>query len=282
MKGHVLVTGCSVGLGRATALQLAREGWCVFAGVRSDADAESLRREAPANLEPVPLDVADPAAVAATSERIADAVGEAGLHGLVNNAGLVVNTPIEFMTDDDFDFQFGVNLRGPIRLVQALLPQLRAARGRIVNVTSGVTKVSQPFTSLYAASKASLDQLSQVLRLELEPWSIAVILVDPGLMRTRMTESGEDAAARSMAAWPEEARKLYGEANVRNVKRITASLPRAKDPEVVARAITRALAEPAPRDRYLVGSDAKAADLLSRLLPWRLKQKLVTKLVFGD
>lgn len=270
-----LVTGCSVGLGRATVERLIRENWRVFAGVRKEADA-------PAGAVPVLLDVLDDQAVATARSRVLDEAGDAGLHALVNNAGLVVNAPVEFMTDADFDISFGVNFRGPLRLIQAFLPQLRSARGRIVNVTSGVTKVSQPFTSLYAASKAALDQLSQVLRLELEPWGIPVILVDPGLMRTRMTTTGDEAAHASMAAWPEAAVQRYRDANLRNVAVISASLSRAKEPKVVASVIARALDAEKPRDHYYVGFDAKAAEAINRLLPWRLRQSLVKRAVFGE
>ena len=230
---------------------------------------------------PLLLDVTDAAAVAAARARVAEAVGDAGLHALVNNAGLATSVPVEFIGDADFATVFDVNLRGPIRLIQAFLPLLRVGHGRIVNVTSGVTHVSQPFTALYAASKAALDQTSQALRLELEPWGIPVILVDPGLMRTRMTLSGEQAAEASIAAWPEEAAERYGEANRRNARRIAASLSGAKPPETVAQVIARALDAPRPRDVYRVGADAKLAALLDRLLPWRARQWLVTRAVFS-
>jgi NAD(P)-dependent dehydrogenase (short-subunit alcohol dehydrogenase family) len=269
-----VVTGCSVGLGRATAEQLVRDGWRVFAGVRREADA-------PAGCVPLRLDVTDHAAVAQARARVEAALGGAGLDALVNNAALAASVPVEFISDADFAGQLGVNLRGPIRLIQAFLPLLRSACGRIVNVTSGITHVSQPFTALYAASKAALDQTSQALRLELAPWGIPVILVDPGLMRTRMTLSGEQAAAASLAAWPVAAVERYGEASLRSARRVTASLARAKPPEAVARVIARALEAPRPRDAYRVGADAKLAALLARLLPWRARQWLVTRAVFA-
>jgi NAD(P)-dependent dehydrogenase (short-subunit alcohol dehydrogenase family) len=193
-----------------------------------------------------------------------------------------VNQPIEFASEDDVALQLGVNLLGPIRLMQAFLPSLRNARGRIVNVTSGVTKISQPFVGLYAASKAALDQISLTLRIELEPFGVAVIIVDPGLMRTRMTEDPEGSSERSMATWSAEAVHRYGDANRASSARVAASVPGAKPPEAVAETVARALGEEKPRDRYLAGSDARAADLLDRLLPWRMKQRLVARLVFGS
>jgi NAD(P)-dependent dehydrogenase (short-subunit alcohol dehydrogenase family) len=282
MAHSAIVTGCSVGLGRATALHLARGGWCVFAGVRSQADADALAREdaGPGRIEPVQLDVLDRAAIEQARAKIDDAVGERGLQALVNNAGLAVNAPIEFASEEEITYQLGVNLLGPIRLIQAFLPALRRARGRIVNVTSGITKVSQPLVGLYAASKAALDQVSLSLRLELAPSEIAVILVDPGLMRSRMTEAGVAASEAAIAGWSRSAIERYGAISRASAARVAASLSGAKEPERVAAAIAQAVSDPRPRDRYLVGVDARAADWLDRLLPWRVKQKLVERIVF--
>ena len=282
MQRNAVVTGCSVGLGRATALRLARGGWRVFAGVRSDADADALVKEevGSGRIEPVQLDVRDRTAIEAARTYVEARIAGQGLHALVNNAGLAVIQPIEFAAEEDLACQLGVNVLGPIRLIQAFLPALRSARGRIVNVTSGVTKVTQPFTGLYAASKAALDQISLSLRLELAPSGVAVILVDPGLMRTRMTEPGEKTSDAGMADWAREAVERYGDANRANAARISASVPRAKPPEEVAELVAQAVEAENPRDQYLAGSDARAADLLNRLLPWRAKQALLDRVVF--
>jgi NAD(P)-dependent dehydrogenase (short-subunit alcohol dehydrogenase family) len=137
VQRNAVVTGCSVGLGRATALRLARGGWRVFAGVRSDADADALVKEevGSGRIEPVQLDVRDRAAIEAARTYVEARIAGQGLHALVNNAGLAVIQPIEFASDEDLAYQLGVNLLGPIRLIQAFLPALRSARGRIVNVT---------------------------------------------------------------------------------------------------------------------------------------------------
>ena len=188
--------------------------------------------------------------------------------------------PIEFASEENLSHQLGVNVLGPIWLIQAFLPALRSARGRIVNVTSGVTKVTQPFTGLYAASKAALDQISMSLRLELAPSGVAVILVDPGLMRTRMTEPGDQTNDAGMADWTDEALERYGDANRANAARISASVPRAKPPEAVAELVVQAVEAENHRDQYLAGSDARAADLLNRVLSWRVKQALIDRVVF--
>jgi NAD(P)-dependent dehydrogenase (short-subunit alcohol dehydrogenase family) len=279
---NAVVTGCSVGLGRATALRLARRRWRVFAGVRSDADADALRKEevGSGRIEPVQLDVRDRTTIESARTYVDARIAGEGLHALINNAGLAVIQPIEFASEEDLAYQLGVNLLGPIRLIQVFLPALRRARGRIVNVTSGVTKVTQPFAGLYAASKAALDQISLSLRLELAPSGVAVVLIDPGLMRTRMTEPGGNTSDAGMADWVHEAVERYGDASRANAARISASVPRAKPPEEVAELVARAVEAENPRDQYLVGSDARAADLLNRLLPWRAKQALLDRVVF--
>jgi NAD(P)-dependent dehydrogenase (short-subunit alcohol dehydrogenase family) len=132
----VLITGASTGIGRATALHLDRLGWTVYAGVRKEADADVLRDAATARLVPVRLDVTDAPSIAAAADTIGAATGAAGLRGLVNNAGIAVAAPVEFLPLDQLRRQLEVNLVGQIAVTQAMLPLLRAARGRVVNMSS--------------------------------------------------------------------------------------------------------------------------------------------------
>src|SRR5688572_20415640 len=130
-----LITGCSTGIGRATALRLDQRGWRVFAGVRKQEDADSLAAAGSERLEPLIVDVADGASVELAGERVA-AAAPGGLDGLVNNAGVAYSGPLEFVPLDDFRKQLEVNLIGHLAVTQAVLPALRFARGRIVNITS--------------------------------------------------------------------------------------------------------------------------------------------------
>ncbi|MEX0791398.1 MAG: SDR family NAD(P)-dependent oxidoreductase, partial [Actinomycetota bacterium] len=170
-RGAVVITGASTGIGRATAPRLAAIGFRVFAGVRKQADADSLKQEAPA-VTPLILDVTDEHSIAEAATAVKAAVGANGLAGLVNNAGITVPGPLEFLPAEDLRRQFEVNVIGPIAVTQAFMPLLRAGKGRIVNVGSIGGRVSTPFLGAYSASKFAIEAISDALRVELRPWGI--------------------------------------------------------------------------------------------------------------
>lgn len=265
----VLVTGASSGIGRETALLLERGGWRVFAGVRHQEDAEALRRDARGHLEPVLLDVTDAATLEAAAKQVADAVGTAGLDGLVNNAGVVIGGPLEFVELDALRRELEVNAVGPVVVTQALLPLLRRARGRIVNVGSLSGYFASPFVGPYCASKFALVALSDTLRRELRPWDIAVSLVEPGNVATPIWGKGREQIDASNAQLPEAARALYGESVQKMREYVQQGEARAIPAGRVARVIERALTARRPRTRYRVGPDAHAMWWLTRLLPDR-------------
>ncbi len=132
----IVVTGASTGIGRATALRLDSDGWRVFAGVRREEDAESLREAGSGRWTPLMLDVTDAEPDRGAADRVAEAVGEPGLDGLVNNAGVAVPGPLETLPIEDFRRQIEVNLVGQVAVTQAMLPPIRKARGRVVFVGS--------------------------------------------------------------------------------------------------------------------------------------------------
>ena len=176
MPERILVTGASRGLGRSLAVELHRRGHEVLATAR---DAEALADLEAA--EKLSLDVADPSSVAAAVK----AAGEVDV--LVNNAGITVQSPVEAIPVEVVGSVLETNLLGPLRLIQALLPGMRdRGRGTIVNVSSRAVRSAPPLQGPYAASKAALELLSQVLRKELEPFGIRVIVVDTGSVRTEM------------------------------------------------------------------------------------------------
>ncbi|MEK7693262.1 MAG: SDR family oxidoreductase, partial [Chloroflexota bacterium] len=184
----VVITGASTGIGEACALHLDALGWRVFAGVRKGADGEALQRKASARLIPVRIDVTDQASIASACDAVAQELGARGLDGLVNNAGIAVAAPLEFVPIDDLRRQLEINVIGQIAVTQAFLALIRTARGRIVNIGSVSGKLATPFTGPYSASKFAMEALTDALRIELRPWKIEVSIVEPGSIATPIWE----------------------------------------------------------------------------------------------
>ena len=266
----ILVTGTSTGIGRVTAERLAREGFHVLAGVRREEDA-------PSGCEALLLDVTDPSAVGRARERVE---GEQ-LAGLVNNAGVNVNGPLEFLPLDELRRQLEVNLVGPLALTQALLPALRAARGRIVMVSSIGGRTAAPFLGPYNASKFALEGLSDALRQEVEPLGVKVAIVEPGSADTEIWRKGQESAARARESLPPEALALYGERMDGMLALARKTAERAFPPEKVADAIVHALTAGRPRPRYLVGADARVQLALRTALPTRAFDAAIRRLARG-
>ena len=183
-RGFVVVTGTSTGIGAATALHLAEHGFHVFAGVRQEKDGEALQAQAEGSLTPVILDVTDESAIAAAAATVADAVGDRGLAGIVNNAGIGKPAPIEFQPMEDFRTQLEVNLFGPVAMIQAFLPLIRRGGGRIVNVGSIGGLLVLPLNGAYSASKFGMRAITDALRLELRQWNIHVSLIEVAPVKT--------------------------------------------------------------------------------------------------
>lgn len=277
--GGVVITGASTGIGESCARHLDRLGYDVFAGVRSADDGERLKRHSSPRLIPVHLDVTDGATIRLAQDMVARHVTEAGLAGLVNNAGIVVAGPVEAVPISDWRRQLEVNVIGQVAVTQAFLPLLRKGRGRIINMGSIAGRATMPLMGPYSASKYALEALTDALRLELQPWGIHVAIIEPGAIATPIWEkSGKEAAALEAATSP-ELTALYGEA-VTAVKRAVAkAAERALAPEVAVRAVVHALTAARPKTRYLVGPDAKIRALMVKLLPDRLADRLLTRVL---
>jgi NAD(P)-dependent dehydrogenase (short-subunit alcohol dehydrogenase family) len=269
---NVLVTGASSGIGRATVRRLDRAGWKVFAGVRKEGDAASLRAEGSERLEPLLLDVLDADAIAAAAERIGAEPG--GLHGLVDNAGAAIPGPLETMAIEDFRRQIELNLVAQLAVTQAMLPAIRLTRGRIVLISSVGGRVALPFTGAYHAAKYGLEAVGDSLRQELAPWGMRVVIVEPGSIDTPIWGRGEAIADQSLAGSP-RMRELYGPAIERYRKVIRDTAERGIPPERVAATVARALEARRPRTRYLVGLDAKVQARLMPILPTPLVDRVV-------
>lgn len=174
----VLISGTSSGIGNATALLMAREGWIVFAGVRKQSDFDRLQESHP-NICPVFLDVTKPDQIAKAIESIGEKVGSAGLTALVNNSGGAHAGPIEFVPIEDVEDEFQVNVFGAYRLTQAAIPLLRMGKGgRIINISSFLGTATMPFSSAYCASKYALESMTICMRQELAPMGKSLKLVE--------------------------------------------------------------------------------------------------------
>ncbi len=255
-----------------------RAGWRVFAGVRREEDAESLRTEGSSRLMPVRLDVTDPGQIAAVAAQVAAAVGDAGLDGLVNNAGIAVPSPLETIPIDDFRHQIEVNLTGQVAVTQAFVPQLRVARGRIVFISSIGGLVAFPLTGAYHAAKFGIEAVGDVFRQELRPWKISVSIVEPGSIATPIWDRGEQRADEIGERTPQR-EALYGKAIAAYRKVIKDTAERGIPPEKAAEAIEHALAAGRPKARYLVGLDAKLQARARHLIPTRLFDRIVARIM---
>lgn len=297
----VVVTGASSGIGRASALALAEAGFRVLGGVRSDEDGRALAAEGGGRIVPVRLDVTVASEVAALARTVAEHVGDAGLAGLVNNAGVAVAGPLEFLPLDDLRRQFEVNVVGQVAVTQALLPQLRKARstagggdgggeragatagrarrpGRIVFVGSISGLIATRLLGAYAASKFALEAIGDVFRRELGPWGVGVAVVEPGRIATGIWGRARAAGRARLRRMPADAGALYARA----IDDVMAGSDGAERegiaPEAVARAVVHALTAARPRTRYRVGVDAVAAAALVRHLPDRWVDGLLQRL----
>jgi NAD(P)-dependent dehydrogenase (short-subunit alcohol dehydrogenase family) len=276
--GTVVVTGASSGIGEATAQHLESLGFTVLAGVRKEEDAERLVAPGSQTLRPLWLDVTDSASVASAAEEVAAATGPDGLAGLVNNAGVAVSAPVEHVPIDQLRYQLEVNLVGQVAVTQALLPHLRAARGRIVNISSIGGRIALPLAGPYAASKFALEAVTDVLRRELYRQGIQVVAIEPGGIKTPIWEKGAATADAIVDQMPPEGREHYGalERAIRKESEKIASdtgLP----PSAVAEKVGEALTAARPRTRYLVGRDAKSRDAIARVLPDRAFDALLRR-----
>jgi NAD(P)-dependent dehydrogenase (short-subunit alcohol dehydrogenase family) len=268
----ILITGCSSGIGRATAGEAASRGHAVFASSRDPQSLEGLKGDK--GIRTLPLDVADPANIRGA---VSEVLAQAGrLDALVNNAGYGQMGAVEDLSAEEWRRQFEVNFFGAIELVRAVLPAMRGAgRGTIVNVSSIAGKLAFPFAAAYCASKHALEAASDALRVEVSPFGVRVVLIEPGPIRTRFTERARESTERiRRSAGPYNTFYPAAErAMERNLQ--VGSLP----PEAVARVILGAIESDNPRPRYRLTGMARAFVPLRPLLPDRLLDRLLKKIL---
>jgi len=208
------------------------------------------------------LDVTDPKSIGNAAKIVAGAVGPGGLSGLVNNAGVPLGGPIEFLDLDAVRAQFEVNVFGVLAVTQALLPLLRLQRGRIVNISSISGLVAAPFVGPYSASKFALEAFSDSLRLEVRRWGIFVSLVEPGAIATAIWDKAGMVIADLIKKAPQGEIELYGSA-IESMRGRFAQhgIPAEEAAKVVARALTAGK----PNARYPVGLEGRIVSLFRRL-----------------
>jgi NAD(P)-dependent dehydrogenase (short-subunit alcohol dehydrogenase family) len=267
MSRSVVITGTSSGIGRACAELLAKEGFRVFAGVRKAADGESLRSEA---ITPVILDVTDDASIAAAASSVRLLLGGAGLDGLVNNAGIGLAGPVEYLRAESMRRQFEVNVFGQIAVTQAFLPLVRQAHGRIVNMGSVGSEITIPFGGVLCATKSALKSFNDALRLELRQFGIRVVLIEPGAIKTPAVDKTLGDIEAVIRTLPPEGVAQYADSLRTFARRGYAREMNGSPPEVVAKAVHEALTARRPRTRYPVGADARAMVTLPRVEPEKL------------
>ena len=235
--------------------------------MRGEPDAEALRA---LGVEPVLLDVTDGAQIAAA----ADAVGDS-LDGLVANAGIAIAAPLELVPLDELRRQLEVNVVGQVAVVQALLPAVRRAGGRVVLMGSVGGRSALPFLGPYAASKHALEAVADALRVELGPWGLPVSIVEPASVRTAIWTKGAEHADAMRDGLSAAALDLYA-ARIAKFREVALRRGPGIDPDVVARAVEHALTASRPKARYLVGRDAHLRAWIERL-PTRLRDRVLAR-----
>ena len=271
----VLITGATDGLGRAMAVFLAANGYRVFAAGRSAekrASLDQLAAERKLLIETLDMDVADDSSVRRAVARVLERAGRIDV--LINNAGIAYVAVLEEIRLDDLRKQFETNVFGVLRVTQAVLPAMRERRaGRILNVSSIAGKIALPLMGPYASSKHALEGLSDSLRLELAPFGIRVVLIEPGFIPTNMSSTSLDlSSAYAAKAEKSPYAAVYG--SFRDMWKKTTAAGRTT-PEDCARVVLRALLDTHPRARYTVTPRARIGVVLKRFLPDRMLDKRI-------
>lgn len=276
-RRHILVTGASTGIGRACALQLASRGFSVWAGIRTPDEARSIeqaRVDSTIEIRPIHLDVTDANSIRAAEQEI-HSHSDNGLCALVNNAGICVVGPVEFISLEAWQQQLDVNLFGVIAVTQIMLPLLRVGNGfpanrgaRIINVGSITGEVSTPLFGAYSASKFALRAMNDALRLELRPEGIHVCLIVPGTIQSEIWRKEKECVDAIGADSP--ARRRYGKL-IDNVTGYVFGCAEAALPaKRVADAVERCITSSRPKIVYRVGWESYIGSFAKRFIPDRL------------
>jgi NAD(P)-dependent dehydrogenase (short-subunit alcohol dehydrogenase family) len=272
-KASVFITGAASGIGAATTRRLVQSGYRVFAGVHQETGSLS---QLP-GVRTVPIDVTDPGSVAAAAKIVEEAVGAEGLRAVINNAGVIVQGPLELVSPEELRRQFDINTLGPAHVIQAFLPLLRAGHGRIVNISAPTARVPVPFMAPIGASKAALASFSDSLRLELATWGIPVVVIEPGGTDTAIFRKAETATQGVLAATDPARVALYRDQLAAVAK--AAAKQRLGPTDPVAKAVVSAVGARKPKRRYSAGAGVAVFGVLAHV-PAGVRERLIMS-VFG-
>lgn len=277
----IVITGCSSGFGRITALELAKHGWHIFATVRKEADAIDLLAEATSQgtkeqITPLICDITSAEQVAHLGEAVASVTPR--LNALLNNAGTAYAGPLELLSPDDLRSQLEINVVAHLAVTQVLLPLLKAAQGTIINVSSVNGRIATPIVGAYSASKFALEALSDALRVELTPFGVRVVVIEPSSSGTHIWETSMERGRVKLEAYREGPYKRLLDISERAAARASTGKG-GFPPQLFAQTVQKILNNPHPRARYVIPRSANRDLLLRRLLPdsawdWLVKRML--------
>lgn len=278
ISGPIVVTGATSGIGKACALRLDALGHEVIATYLREEEGRALAGEASSRLKTIHADLREQSTIRDAGAAISEAVDGRGLAGLVNNAGVNMPGPLEFLPLASLREQLEINVLGQVAMTQECLPAIRRGHGRIVFIGSIDGKAVTPFQGAYGASKHAIEALADVFRMELKPWGIAVSLVEPGDIATPLWRKTLARADDALKGLPETAHEYYG--STMAAARATAEKMEAAaaPPEIVVKAVLHALTARRPKTRYLVGKDAKMR-LAMEWLPTRMVDALIMRTI---
>jgi NAD(P)-dependent dehydrogenase (short-subunit alcohol dehydrogenase family) len=269
MAPSVLVTGAGRGIGLAITERMSGRGWDVYATARSADALHSLERIP--NVHAIPLDITDRRAIAGLADLLPTA-----LNGVVNNAGVIVNGPVEGLSLDDLSRQLDVNVTAQIGVTQAVLPKIREGHGRVVFMSSVSGLITTPGTGAYSASKYAIESLADALRIELRPWKIPVSLIEPGPTRTDMWGDMLDEYDRMAAGLSEQHRELYGAHLAGNRKLLERLQKFVGDPKKVVKAVDHALLSKHPKRRYLCDTVSRVQKAVVSITPTAINDAVLS------
>jgi NAD(P)-dependent dehydrogenase (short-subunit alcohol dehydrogenase family) len=270
---NALITGTSTGIGEACVARLAAQGWTVYAGVRRAEDADRVKAQHAGDVRPVILDVIKRDDINRVVEEITREVGDRGLQALVNNAGVGVGGPTEYVSEEDWRWVFDVNFFGIVALTKAAIPLLRAGHGHVVHIGSIACRISSPGLAPYSASKHALAALAESERHEFarSGTPIKVSLVEPGEILTAIWDKGDASTDDFERDLDDTGRRRYGWL----VDQLRGFIAEGREKGIpaskVAEVVEQALNATKPKARYLVGQDAKVAGHVVTRLPDRLR-----------
>jgi NAD(P)-dependent dehydrogenase (short-subunit alcohol dehydrogenase family) len=272
LERWVLVTGANGGIGQAVSDATVAAGFGIIAVVRTPREHE--KRSAPDRVQELVLDIARERDVRDSVARI-DEMTDGRLFGIVHNAGIAIPGAFELSSLDEARRQIDTNVCGTLNLTHALLPRLRAQRGRLVVVTSVAGRLPMPFNAVHCGTKFFLEGMFSALRVELRAAGVHTILIEPGTIKTPMIDKFSASIDHALARVPPELDSLYGRPLRAMKAQMQSHIEQGSEPEVVARAVLQALTAPNPHASYAVGRMARPLTIAARLLPDRAKDRLM-------